>query len=885
MNINVSNQKCIQNISYKSLRASKARNAIAIIAIALTTILFTALFTIALSIKYGFEQSNFRMVGGYSHAGFKYVNEQQIDELSLDPLIKEWGVRRFLGLSQEAPLNKIQAEVSYCDKNEAKWMFLEPVKGSLPKENTNEAATDTRVLSLLGIEPELGREFTLTINVGQVKTTQTFTLCGWWEYDELNPASHILIPASRVEEILSETKPDISGQMTGSYGLDVMFKSSAHIEKDILDIAKRHGYQTTDSGKDDYIAIGVNWGYAGSQLYENMDPATVVSIVAALLLILFTGYLIIYNIFQISVSNDMRFYGLLKTIGFTGRQLKKVIFIQAISLSAVGIPIGMLTGYGIGAALTPVVISNLNGIADSLSISPWIFIGSAIFSLITVVISCLKPGKMAAKASPIEAVRYTDVFTNEKPTKKRFKHTSGASIYKMAYANLRRNRKKTFVTIISLSLAIVILTVSVIFVRGFDMDKYISSESKSDFMFADAVYFHPTNTLWGSDNAIEPNVIDMLNEQGYITNGGRTYSGAYNVSERISTDALRHIYEIFGVLSYADDYINSSETEDDMIWNNIELYGMEKFCLDKLGVIEGDISKLYGSGNYIAAVAFTDDYNKTDPNLFRQVGDKITFRYSHKNEYYNPLTGEVYGPDYVIGPDTPFRIRPVEYTDKEYEIAAIVTLPHVLSERHYGMQNSYIMNGKTFIKDTGMDSVMYYAFDVKDGTDTDMEKYISSLTNNTLTRYDYESKQTIIDEFNSFVRMFWLLGSVLSFIIGLIGVLNFMNAHLTSIVSREHEFAILQAVGMSGRQLKKMLITEGEILTLGSVAFSLIVIILTSRVFCRVLESMFWFFTYKFTLLPFMIVTPLFAVIGALLPIICYRFSVKKSIVDRIREA
>ena len=60
---------------------------------------------------------------------------------------------------------------------------------------------------------------------------------------------------------------------------------------------------------DNYVATGVNWGYSASQLADNIDPATVLTIAAVLLLIIFTGYLIIYNVFQISVANDIRFYG------------------------------------------------------------------------------------------------------------------------------------------------------------------------------------------------------------------------------------------------------------------------------------------------------------------------------------------------------------------------------------------------------------------------------------------------------------------------------------------------------------------------------------------------------------------------------------------------
>ena len=77
----------------------------------------------------------------------------------------------------EEPFNKSHVEVSFADANEAHWMFCDPVEGSLPQEGTDQAATDTHVLELLGIKPEIGAEFTLTFDVDGHETTQTFTLC------------------------------------------------------------------------------------------------------------------------------------------------------------------------------------------------------------------------------------------------------------------------------------------------------------------------------------------------------------------------------------------------------------------------------------------------------------------------------------------------------------------------------------------------------------------------------------------------------------------------------------------------------------------------------------------------------------------------------------
>ena len=177
----VKNSKCIRRLAWKTLQASRTRNLIAAAAIALTAVLFTSLFTIALSINEGIQQSNFRQVGGWSHGGFKYLTEQQFDALKDDPLIDAWGLRRFLGMPTDAPFNKSHVEVSYADANEAHWMYCDPVDGALPQEGTDQAATDTHVLELLGIEPEIGAEFTLTFPVDGHTTTQTFTLSGWWE--------------------------------------------------------------------------------------------------------------------------------------------------------------------------------------------------------------------------------------------------------------------------------------------------------------------------------------------------------------------------------------------------------------------------------------------------------------------------------------------------------------------------------------------------------------------------------------------------------------------------------------------------------------------------------------------------------------------------------
>ena len=884
----VSNRKCVRRLSLRSLRANKSRNIVAVLAIALTTVLFTSLFTIAMSINDGFQQSNFRQVGGFSHGGFKYLTEEQFNELKDDPLIDQWGVRRFLGMPTEVPFNKSHVEVSWCDANDAHWMYCDPVAGRLPEEGTNEAATDTHVLELLGIQPEIGAEFTITFDVDGHTTTQTFTLSGWWEYDEAIVANHVLIPESRVDAILAEVgvTPPGSNGMIGTWNLDVMLKSGArHIEQDLDQILENHGYQSETAG-DNYIDTGVNWGYTGAQLSDNIDPTVVIAIAAMLLLLIFNGYLIIYNVFQISVAGDIRFYGLLKTIGTTPRQLRRIIRLQALLLSVVGIPLGLIVGWFIGGWLTPVIVSRLDGITSVVSLSPIIFLGAAAFSLATVLLSCRKPGRMAAKVSPIEAVRYTEGGGRKQGSKTR-RAKRGASLFAMAWANLGRSRSKTVVTVLSLSLAVVLLTVTVNLTGGFDMDKYVSNFTASDFIVANAGKFQNSVLDFTTDMAVPQSAMDDINAQGGITGSGRVYGKITPALEFVTEEYYRSMWGRWSTQEQLDSMIAFMDrTEDGLLADRVQLYGMEPFALDHLTVLEGDLSRLNDpDGNYIAAVYSEDDYGKAEMDShWARLGDTVTIRYVEEYEYYDPATGQVYGSWEHVPEGAAFAERAVQYRDVDYTVAALVTVPSALSYRYYGA-DEFILGAETFIRDTGTDSVMYYAFDTTEEDNAATEAFLQDYTENVNPQFDYESKAIYAAEFESMRSMFLILGAALSFIVGLVGILNFFNAIFTGIITRRREFAVLQSIGMTGRQLKRMLMLEGLLYTLGAVAASLVLAVVLGPLAFTAIESLFWFFTYRFTLAPFLIITPIFILLGLGIPLFTYRSAAKHTIVERLRES
>ena len=577
------------------------------------------------------------------------------------------------------------------------------------------------------------------------------------------------------------TPPGKDG-MTGSYNLDVMFDNAVNISEKMDTVLANYGYQDQSRTEDGYISTGVNWGYTATSLFSEMDAGTILSILCILVLILFTGYLIIYNVFQISVTNDIRFYGLLKTIGTTSRQIRRIVRQQALLLSIFGIPLGLIVGYGVGALLTPVVISRLDGIPHiATSPSPVIFILSALFALLTVLLSCRKPGRIAGRVSPIEAVRYTE--GSSKRTRER--RTRGAKIAQMAWANLGRHRKKTVLTVTSLALAVVLLTLTVIFTSGFDMDKYISRNTISDFVVAETSYFQ-TGGGFSADTALPQSAVDTVNAQGGIADGGVVYGRTTSVQEFVSEDWFRISKSHYADQEELDASLSVREkSEDGTIADSAQIYGMDAYTRDHLNVLKGDLSTLDQPGTRnIAAVYSTDDYdNPVMDSHWAKIGDTVTLRYGEEFEFYDPFTGEVLDPE-NIPDDQPYRTRAVKYRDIDYTVTALVDVPYPLSYRYYG-SDEFILNDQTFIQDSGTSSIMLYAFDMQDEAAVqNMETFLADATQNELSSYDFESKATYAAEFEDFRNMFLMLGGVLSFIVGLVGVLNFFNAVLTGIICR-----------------------------------------------------------------------------------------------------
>lgn len=881
--MNVKNRACIRKLSMKTLRASWKRNIIAVLAIALTALLFTSLFTLALSITKSYENYTFRQVGGYNHGAFKEVNQEQIAAISAHPKVKAAGLRTVGGYGQTGAFAKSPAEISYMDDNCTTWSYAQPTVGRTSKSG-KEITMDTQALALLGVEPVLGAEVTVTFSVGvdtasSYEKTDTFTLVGWWDYDEIMPVHYLNVSKAYIDSLQAEAVEH--GLAPFRSDLNVMMASDLNIRGQMEQVDTDLGYTWDNRGAENNVRLGVNWGYTSERALQNLDPITVLGIGGSLALVIFTGYLIIYNIFQISVTGDIRFYGLLKTIGTTPRQLKRIIRHQALGLCVVGIPVGLLLGWVVGALLVPVVMAQTSlSEGTTVSASPVIFLLAALFALFTVLLSCGKPGKIAAKVSPVEAVRYTDV--TQHTAKSRRSRKTG--VFSMAFANLGRNKKKTILVMASLALAVVLLNVVTMFVGGFDMDKFLSQQTCADFIVSTTDYFRFTH---GVDSFITPENVTEIEENVQVSLSGMGYRpGILDTKAWMNEEAWRLDMGHWNTEEQVNQQLQYRPRKDGMVQEGALIEGIDENLFSKLQVVDGDISPMLEPDSYnIALSVHTDDYgNVYDTEYYPAVGEEITVDYVADGGYVDVQTGEEVALSADMG-DVRYEIR--EGKEVTYTVCAWVVVPHSMGYR-FSISGGYemILSKDALEADSGAAAVpMVYLFDTSDEkSEATAESYISELTSAQGSILAYESKATLREEFSSFQSMFLLVGGLLCFIIGIVGILNFINAIMTGILSRQREFAVLQAVGMTGKQLKSMLIFEGLFYSLGSALIALVLSLVLSPLAGRVLEGMFWFFTPHFVILPVLGAIPVFALLGWGIPKIMYHHTEKQSIVERLRE-
>ena len=868
------NKAVIKKLANRSFRSNKMRNVVAVIAIALTTFLFTAVLTIGMGAKGALEYSMAKLMGSSADALVQGVSEEQFQQIKENAMFEKVGC--WIPVDIMTNTNRRVAEVDYADQNQLEIRMLTPRIGSAPQK-ANEVLVSANILKDLNIEEKIGAEIPVELKVRQSGQSYHFDMVVSGIYDTPNEKAEFVIVSKAFLEENSEMMSDLAQQRPGCgiYTADVVMRDNYMIKDRISELVRNIGGNPDDRNAENYVRVAPN------PIISN-DSGLTMWLVAGVfgILFLFCGYLLIYNVYEIAVTNVIRQYGLLRTVGTTSQQIKRLVNRQALYLFLIGTPFGLLFGTLLGRSILPAALQifavDFSGGNIAVGTLPYLGIiaGAVLFSGLTVYISTRKPVKKASRVSPIEAIRYVEKDT---VSIKRKKTDAGAVIPRMAKANLQRNKRRTVFIVISLTLSIVLLNSVFIFSGSFDEDAYIEKRTRSDFM----VYSPESQSAFGNDfghnSAVPEKAVEEIKEQPGVTNEISLYRNTFE-DDHISCDwGIPYVVDNTNKYAFMlPEHINlgvyqtengkkyAGLTADNLPLGNV--FGFSENLLNKVDIIDGetDLSvlkeKLWNGNNVILMAKYNDKGRGIDDSdyLGLSVGDTIQF-------YDNGAPTE----EFTIIAKVAATNGETFLTGGGANIATDIDGPLIY------------MSEKKFKEIYEIPTLYGFLFDVE-------EQYQQEMENHLMQDADvaYTSILTMKAYVSGVKNVVLMIGGVIGAVFALVGLINFINLVMTNIITRRHEFATMQSIGMTNRQLRKMMISE----SFSYVLLAGIVGTLAAGVLGMTLVRAFvqngptsLMMSFQMTLLPALIMLVLFLVLAFIVPVVALRLFNNRSVVERLR--
>lgn len=850
----VANRQIIRMLSFRTMKEKRWKNLISVLAIALTALLFTAVFTVGSSLISSLEESTMRQVGTSAHGGYKTLSVEEYEQVKKAGGYQKISYDIFAGFAMNPELGEIQTEVRYAEDQMAKWYFSYPEKGKMPEEY-QECVASSKVLEALGVPMEIGAKVPLSILThtasGEEKLIEEeFVLSGYFEANESSHAQELWISRKWLEanvDILHQNMDEKTKQTgrwdpDGSIQAAIMFSSSIDIESQMEEMTRRAGLA------ENAVKESVNWAYATSSI----DGTSVALFAGLLFIIILSGYLIIYNIFYINVTTDIRYYGLLKTIGTTGRQLRRMVRQQAFLLSAAGIPLGLFAGWFVGKAVLPAIYITMDfGGVENVELNLWIFAGSALFALLVVYLSCIKPCRLATRVSPIEAVRYVE----NNGYKKKEKKSSKVSMPGLAIANLGRNKKKAVLVITSLSLSLILLNATYCLIKGFSFDEYVEDYLVGDMQVS---HFCTVNMSYPVRDyeAITPEL----------------------AAELADIDGVEQIaipYNRTGIATLKGPVLESYGEYYEQVLQETDRYYMDEVVAQVM-----ESGQVYSATYYLAEEMFPMlefEEGSFDEEKFKQGGYAILLDAAESKNWLHVGDRIILG-SYTEGEES--------LPSKELEIMTVAEMPYALGSKSYPACGvCLLVSEKDFFELYEVRGGLHACLTVEEEKEAQVMQTVEALLKQNYPELTLVTKESLRETFSDFTGMFGMVGGLLGAVLGIIGILNLVNAMITSILSRKQEFAMMQAVGMTGKQLEQMLTMEGIWYGILTLLISGTVGNVISYGLVYLMGKNMNYFVWDFHILPLALSIPVIALVSVALPVICYHALCKKSIIERLRLA
>lgn len=814
--------KVLNELSVKDLRLNKKRSIVIIIGIILSTALICGVAGIITSFQKTFVETAKKSQGNY-HAIFYNVPKDELKYIEENRGVEDYYLSEELGYSylpngktstgeEEKPLVNI---ISMNDKF-LNNMAINVQDGRLP-ENDSELAISTRINEKFKTNYKVGD--TVTLNVGELKGTLENQNANYYDEEqtkktdgtEQTTENEIISTTSKTYKIVGiierptttiepyeadwftvitkmqtinkkaniavlYTKPNDYVKNTESINQMVIAKSGTEAN----DFNVINGLNKTYKSYKYKVKINKELlSFQGASL-DDETLKTIYGLGAFIMgIVLVSSVFVIRNGFAISITERLKQYGMLSSIGATKKQIKKSVYFEGFILGIIGIPLGILSGIFAIYILVNVVNYILKDYVSSgtlltYGISWAAIVVSIIVSVVTIWLSCRNSAKKASKITPIEAIRSSeDVKLKAKKIKcpkiitKIFK-TGG----EIAYKNLKRSKKKYRTTVISIIVSVVIFIAISSFIQyGFKMSSAYYTEKDYNYVVYAYTSASPEDTEeFAKDQAKN---LKMLTDISNLPDVGevsinKSNSFEMNMDEKHKAELTEYGKDIKARYSEP----NSDQEQIDTI-NIISLSKNEyENYLKKIG---GDYE------TYKDGVILIDNNINMDENGKRIQGSMYTWK---KGDI---VTGKI--------------------GDKEYNVKIVARTEEIPKGVNIIYNsNAFFIVSEEFINKTGYETASLYAqSNDAEKLDAEVEQYKNDNNLTNLNTFNIE-KSVKAENAVILVISIFLYGFI--GVITLIGITNIFNTITTNMNLRKKEFAMLKSIGMTKKEFNRMIRLE-----------------------------------------------------------------------------
>lgn len=833
------NQPVIKRIAKTNLKSNFRRSITMIFAVLLSSFLLFSVFTVGLTYLKMNKLQNIRLNGADFDAVLYGMTEEQKTILDNDENVKQFGILTVAGAVRETETDKTPGvgllyadAVLWDDMMSPTRTFLQ---GKYPT-NENEIMVTEEALKKCGFEnKKTGDEITFVYEIKEKRQEKTFQISGIW-------GGFGIVDNFFVSKAFCEQE-----------GIEELYNSRCDIsfEKRWMSEEEQQAFiDKMELGKSQRLFYVYEFGNA-AEIFWGIAGIVVVTWLSA--------YLLIYNIMYLSVAGNIRYYGLLQTIGMTGKQIRSLIKKQMIWIGGIGISLGLFLGFFVSFSLIPVAIESLGMKQEQTGqvqvvFHPDVFLLTILLTGFSVWYAARKPMRLAESSSPIEALGYRPVSGIRKghTTKK------GNLIRRMAVEQLTRNKKKTVVTMLSLSASLSVFVCLMILLHTQSAREYVYNFRGLDMVVANDTIQNVVveqdeegkKQLQGVKQILNQEILDKIKKTDGV-------SAVFPVScvstvipwePEVSDVWMREFYETWMDIPYENDleeYKNHPEnfasaligiTEEDFRALNQEL----KAPVDETSFLNGETCILYRNGLF-------------DLDEKKMIGKNI-------------LCGEYENPE----------------NTRSFKIVALTDINDYTALLGYPPTMIVIDKAvSSFAKEPIIFKVgIQYEKEFDERAEAAVENILRKSPN--ASDFSWESKigqAEIVEKAQGHMAE---IGFGIVAILAVIGIMNYINTSVGNIQSRRKEISIMESVGMSEHQVRKMLVWEGIFYTGGVILLTLTAGLgITYAIYQSVnyMGAAFWF-----PMVPFFIACILLLTICIAVPLLAYKQMEKSgSLVERIR--